>query len=235
MFAPLRIARSMDDAALPSSWASAGRNALANSLWILPLIATERAFDNHLDKANRERDAANAEADKNRRERDSKISSVEEERDAAKADLETSRQELAAAKAAKAPDTPPPPTGHVDYRRLSPVQTRILIRDLSAAKPDIPRVLFASFQDHAGESPQYMRDFLEAFRRAGITAVDNGQQDISEPGQEGIFLCVPDVKSPPVVAVRIAKAFEAASLEYKFAPLQRGRQEFTVFIGPNPL
>jgi hypothetical protein len=112
---------------------------------------------------------------------------------------------------------------------------RILIRDLTAAKPDIPRVLFTWFQDNSGESPQYTRDFLDAFRRAGIAAGDNGPQDISEPGQEGIFLCVPDVKNPPIVAVKIAKAFEAASLEYKFAPLQPGRPEFTVFIGPNPL
>jgi hypothetical protein len=35
------------DADIPSSWSSAGRNALGNSLWILPLVTFERATEEH--------------------------------------------------------------------------------------------------------------------------------------------------------------------------------------------
>jgi uncharacterized membrane protein len=47
MFAPPWIIRSVADADIPSSWSSAGRNALGNSLWILPLVTFERATEEH--------------------------------------------------------------------------------------------------------------------------------------------------------------------------------------------
>jgi hypothetical protein len=181
-------------------------------------------------------DAAISERDQAKRERDAEKQSHQDQLVATKAELEKIRQELAAAKAARPSDAPPAPNpGHVDYRRLSPEQMRILIREFSRAKTDIPRVLFTHFPDFQGEAPQYMRDFMEAFRRAGIIAADNGQQNIAEAGQEGIFLCVPDVKKPPVAAEKISKALDAASIAYEFVPLEPGRSEFTFFIGPNPL
>src|SRR5437588_8179850 len=39
------------EAELPSSWSAAGRNALANSLWILPLLAGERVLEGHFGQA----------------------------------------------------------------------------------------------------------------------------------------------------------------------------------------
>lgn len=177
-----------------------------------------------------------SERDKARQERDAAQQAQQDQLAATKAELEKIRQELASAKAAKPSDAPPPPNpAHVDFRRLSPVQMRILIREFGLAKADIPRVLFTHFQDFGGEAPQYMRDFIEAFRRAGITASDNGQQDIAESGQEGIFLCVPDIKKLPVAAERISKALDAASIAYQVVPLEPGRPEFTFFVGPNPL
>src|SRR5438874_13803031 len=49
MFFPPWI-RSMADAELPTSWASAGRSTLGNSLWILPLVAVERLLEGHLNQ-----------------------------------------------------------------------------------------------------------------------------------------------------------------------------------------
>jgi hypothetical protein len=37
----------MADADIPSSWSSAGRNILGNSIWILPLVTFERATEGH--------------------------------------------------------------------------------------------------------------------------------------------------------------------------------------------
>lgn len=294
----------MADADIPSSWSSAGRNALGNSLWILPLVTFERSTEGHYYQAaalgvlwlaalviavqlhviqglisSRERrqqlltwalilvgavllafgifrlalspaalevsgqsdlqshlDTAIIERDRARQERDAAQQARQDQLSATKAELEMTRKELAAAKAARGPEAPPAANpAHVDFRRISDVQTRILIREFSRAKADIPRVLFTHFPDFQGEAPQYMRDFMEAFRRSGIVASDNGQQNVAEAGDEGIFLCVPDVKNPTAAAEKISNALDAASIAYKFAPLEPGRSEFTFFIGPNPL
>ncbi|WP_420966826.1 hypothetical protein [Bradyrhizobium sp. B120] len=41
----------MADADIPTSWASAGRSALGNSIWILPLVAFERVVEGHFGQA----------------------------------------------------------------------------------------------------------------------------------------------------------------------------------------
>ncbi|WP_315764390.1 hypothetical protein [Bradyrhizobium sp. SZCCHNR2009] len=41
----------MADAEIPSSWSSAGRNALGNTLWILPLVTFERVTEGHYNQA----------------------------------------------------------------------------------------------------------------------------------------------------------------------------------------
>ena len=305
MFASPWIIRSVADADIPSSWSSAGRNALGNSLWILPLVTFERATEERYYQAgalgalwcvalviavklhvieelisSRERqqqlltwalilagaillafgifrlasspttltegvgksdvqlrlDATIIERDKAKQELEAAQQARQDELSATKTELEKTRQELAAAKAAKSPEAPPATNPvHVDYRRLSATQMRILIREFTLVKADIPRVLFTYFPDFQGEAPQYMRDFIEAFRRAGIVASDNGVQNIAEAGQEGIFLCVPDIKKPPATAEKISRALDAASIAHKFAPLEPGRPEFTFFVGPNPL
>jgi hypothetical protein len=45
-----RIA-AMADSEIPTTWANAGRSALGNSLWILPLVAFERLSEGHFDQA----------------------------------------------------------------------------------------------------------------------------------------------------------------------------------------
>ena len=195
----------MADADIPSSWSSAGRNALGNSLWILPLVTFERSTEGHYYQAaalavlwlaalivavqlhvihglisSRERrqqlltwalilaggvllgfgifrlasspaaltevagqsdlqsrlDAAVIEADRAKRERDAAQQAHQDELAATKTELEKTRKELAASKAARGAEAPPSANpAHVDFRRLSDVQMRILNREFSARNP----------------------------------------------------------------------------------------------------
>jgi hypothetical protein len=155
---------------------------------------------------------------------------------ATKAELDRVRHELEATKSSKAADAKPAYSSPSDFRRVSVVQMRILIRELSAAKADIPRVLLTYFPDPKGEALQYMGDFAEVINRAGIIAGQHGPQTPADSTQEGIFIYVPDMKNPPIAAVKISKALDAASITHKFAPLEPGRPpEFIFFVGPNPL
>jgi hypothetical protein len=133
------------------------------------------------------------------------------------------------------PPAIPPSRQKVEFRRLSAEQMRVLVHEFATVRKDIPELILTSANDVRGEAHQYMRDFLEVFERAGIKAETTGQSP-SGPEQEGVMISVSDVSHPSASALTLEKILKSAGIETTFVMLpQNLKQNFALFIGPNPL
>jgi hypothetical protein len=132
---------------------------------------------------------------------------------------------------------PLPPPNPVEYRRLSNDQMRILVDEFSNTLAEIPLIYLSKADDVRGEANQYMRDFKEAFERAGVHSSDVPQKP--KPKQTGVIISVVDPEKPPSEATKVQSIFREAGID---APLSALPPEltslptgFTIFIAPNPL
>ena len=112
---------------------------------------------------------------------------------------------------------------------------RLLIGEFVRLKPKMPSIFLTRADDVRGEANQYMRDFMEAFTRAGIS-VANGMQAPGGPDETGVMISVPEIAKPPEVAVELAAALSKAGITSHIVPKPPTfGGEFTLFIGHNPL
>jgi hypothetical protein len=113
---------------------------------------------------------------------------------------------------------------------------RILIKAFADLKGDIPRIFLTRANDVRGEANQYMRDFMEAFERAGIE-VQSGSQSPTGPDQTGVMIAVQDVNHEPLIAKKLASVLHKAGVETTMIQIPQNLTgvEFALFVGPNPL
>ena len=132
---------------------------------------------------------------------------------------------------------PLPPPNPVEYRRLSRDQMNILVDEFSNALDEFPIIYLAKADDVRGEANQYMRDFSEAFERAGIKTMNVSQKP--KPRQTGVFISIADPEKPSPSALRTQSILSDAGIVAPFASLPTELSSlpsgFTIFIAPNPL
>jgi hypothetical protein len=115
----------------------------------------------------------------------------------------------------------------------------VLIQELSEASAEIPKIFLSRSDDVRGESNQYMRDFAEAFDRAGLKYEQGVTQRPKGPQQTGVMISVRDPEHPPPAVRKIQSILRDAGITAPIVPLPQELADlptdFTVFVGPNPL
>jgi hypothetical protein len=113
---------------------------------------------------------------------------------------------------------------------------RILIKEFADLKGDIPRIFLTRANDVRGEANQYMRDFMEAFERAGIE-VQSSSQSPAGPDQTGVMIAVQDVDHQPLIAKKLSSVLQKAGVQTTTIKIPQTLTgvEFALFVGPNPL
>jgi hypothetical protein len=114
----------------------------------------------------------------------------------------------------------------------------IIVDGFSNSTDVIQKVYLSKADDVRGEANQYMRDFMEAFERAG-TKYEIVSQKPSGPKQTGVLISVRDPKNATRPAIKAQALLRDAGIDAPVVPLPPELStlagDFTIFIAPNPL
>jgi hypothetical protein len=126
-------------------------------------------------------------------------------------------------------------------RHLSDDQKSRLMAEAGKVRQMIPSILVIHVNGDP-ESELYARDFIDTFRRAGITAA-YGWTAPDGPDQVGVLIAVADPRTPPVATARLHDALktigiDANTIAYPKAGIGIGDPSlhpFALYVAPRPL